>query len=48
MPCYGHNSFFKNNYLFRSWTDASSIVDYLIFLPVNILPSAKSVMALMK
>src|SRR6478735_1944849 len=28
---YGHNSFFKNNYLFRSWTDASSIVDYLIF-----------------
>ncbi len=20
--CYGHNSFFKNNYLFRSWTDA--------------------------
>ncbi len=29
--CYGHNSFFKNNYLFRSLTDASSIVDYLIF-----------------
>ncbi|EOB4638274.1 SpoVR family protein [Shigella sonnei] len=29
--CHGHNSFFKNNYLFRSWTDASSIVDYLIF-----------------
>ncbi|UZI84197.1 SpoVR family protein [Klebsiella pneumoniae] len=29
--CYGHNSFFKNNYLFRSWTDASSIIDYLIF-----------------
>lgn len=28
--CYGHNSF-KNNYLFRSWTDASSIIDYLIF-----------------
>ncbi|WP_179307050.1 SpoVR family protein, partial [Escherichia coli] len=26
-----HNSFFKNNYLFRSWTDASSIIDYLIF-----------------
>lgn len=21
--CYGHNSFFKNNYLFRSWTDAA-------------------------
>lgn len=29
--CYGHNSFFRNNYLFRSWTDASSIVDYLLF-----------------
>lgn len=28
---YGHNSFFKNNYLFRTWTDASSIVDYLVF-----------------
>lgn len=29
--CYGHNSFFKGNYLFRSWTNAGSIVDYLIF-----------------
>ena len=29
--CYGHNSFFKNNYLFKSWTDADSIIDYLIF-----------------
>ncbi len=29
--CYGHNSFFKGNYLFRTWTDASSIIDYLIF-----------------
>ncbi|GAB4392893.1 MAG: SpoVR family protein [Gammaproteobacteria bacterium] len=29
--CYGHNSFFKNNYLFRSWTNADSIVDYLVF-----------------
>ena len=29
--CYGHNSFFKGNYLFRSWTDASAIVDYLVF-----------------
>jgi spore cortex formation protein SpoVR/YcgB (stage V sporulation) len=28
---YGHNSFFKGNYLFRTWTDASSIVDYLVF-----------------
>ncbi|PWI34943.1 SpoVR family protein [Vibrio albus] len=29
--CYGHNSFFKGNYLFRAWTDASSIIDYLLF-----------------
>lgn len=29
--CYGHNSFFKNNYLFRTWTNADSIIDYLIF-----------------
>ncbi|TVP53429.1 MAG: SpoVR family protein [Halomonadaceae bacterium] len=28
---YGHNSFFKNNYLFRTWTDASAIIDYLLF-----------------
>ena len=28
---YGHNHFFKNNYLFKMWTDASSIMDYLIF-----------------
>lgn len=28
---YGHNSFFKGNYLFRTWTDAESIIDYLLF-----------------
>ncbi|MEO5733613.1 MAG: SpoVR family protein [Rubrivivax sp.] len=28
---YGHNSFFKGNYLFRMWTDAGSIVDYLVY-----------------
>lgn len=28
---YGHNHFFKNNYLFRQWTDAESILDYLAF-----------------
>ncbi len=28
---YGHNSFFKGNYLFRAWTDATSIIDYLVF-----------------
>jgi stage V sporulation protein R len=29
--CYGHNSFFKSNYLFRQWTDAEGIIDYLVF-----------------
>ncbi len=29
--CYGHNSFFKGNYLFRTWTDAGAIIDYLLF-----------------
>lgn len=29
--CYGHNSFFKSNYLFRMWTDATSIIDYLVY-----------------
>ncbi|MDQ2076295.1 SpoVR family protein [Marinimicrobium sp. ABcell2] len=29
--CYGHNSFFKGNYLFRTWTDAESIIDYFLF-----------------
>ena len=29
--CYGHNSFFKGNYLFRAWTTADAIVDYLVF-----------------
>jgi spore cortex formation protein SpoVR/YcgB (stage V sporulation) len=28
---YGHNSFFKGNYLFRAWTDAEAIIDYLVF-----------------
>lgn len=28
---YGHNSFFKGNYLFKTWTDAESIIDYLLF-----------------
>ncbi|PHV08905.1 SpoVR family protein [Janthinobacterium sp. BJB412] len=28
---YGHNSFFKGNYLFRTWTDAEAIVDYMVF-----------------
>ena len=28
---YGHNSFFKGNYLFRQWTCADGILDYLVF-----------------
>jgi spore cortex formation protein SpoVR/YcgB (stage V sporulation) len=28
---YGHNSFFKGNYLFRQWTDADGVLDYLVF-----------------
>ena len=29
--CYGHNSFFKGNYLFQTWTNADAIIDYLLF-----------------
>ena len=29
--CFGHNYFFKNNHLFKAWTDASAIIDYLAF-----------------
>src|ERR1700753_1139737 len=28
---FGHNHFFKNNYLFRLWTDADGILEYLNF-----------------
>jgi spore cortex formation protein SpoVR/YcgB (stage V sporulation) len=28
---FGHNHFFKNNYLFKEWTDAEGILDYLGF-----------------
>ena len=28
---YGHNSFFKGNYLFQTWTRADAIIDYLLF-----------------
>src|SRR5271155_717220 len=28
---FGHNHFFKNNYLFKQWTDAVGILDYLDF-----------------
>lgn len=29
--CYGHNSFFKGNYLFRQWTQPEAILDYMVF-----------------
>jgi len=29
--CFGHNHFFKNNYLFQQWTDAEGILPYLDF-----------------
>ena len=28
---YGHNHFFKNNYLFKQWTRADAVLDYLDF-----------------
>lgn len=28
---FGHNHFFKNNYMFQQWTDAESIIDYLVY-----------------
>jgi spore cortex formation protein SpoVR/YcgB (stage V sporulation) len=28
---FGHNHVFKNNYMFKEWTAAGSIIDYLIF-----------------
>jgi len=28
---YGHNAFFKNNYMFKEWTSADSIIDYMVF-----------------
>ncbi|KJS06023.1 MAG: SpoVR family protein [Gammaproteobacteria bacterium BRH_c0] len=35
--CYGHNSFFKGNYLFRQWTSPDAIVDYMVFARKYIL-----------
>ena len=28
---FGHNHFFKNNFLFKQWTDPDGIIDYLVF-----------------
>ena len=35
--CYGHNSFFKGNYLFRQWTSPDGIIDYMVFARKYIL-----------
>lgn len=32
---FGHNHFFKNNYLFKTWTDADGIIDYLVFATIQ-------------
>lgn len=29
--CQGHNAFFKRNYMFKDWTSADSIIDYMVF-----------------
>jgi stage V sporulation protein R len=29
--CIGHNAFFKENFLFKEWTQPDSIIDYMIF-----------------
>ncbi len=29
--CFGHNHFFKNNYLFKQWTHPDAIIDYLAY-----------------
>src|SRR3990167_7545209 len=29
--CCGHTHFFKNNYLFKEWTDPDAILNYLVF-----------------
>ena len=29
--CFGHNAFFKNNFLFKEWTQPDAIVDYALF-----------------
>ena len=38
---FGHNSFFKGNYLFRSWTNADAIIDYLVFAQDYIIDCEK-------
>lgn len=35
--CQGHNAFFANNYMFKEWTSADSILDYMSFAREYIL-----------
>ncbi len=38
---FGHNHFFKNNYLFKQWTDADAILNYMEFAKGYIALSAQ-------
>jgi len=38
----GHNHFFKNNYMFKEWTNADSIIDYMKFARDYILKCEES------
>ena len=42
---YGHNSFFKGNYLFRTWTQPDAIIDYLLSLRSAVHENASGVSA---
>ena len=42
---YGHNSFFRGNHLFRMWTDAASIIDYLASTRRTTSPAARNATA---
>jgi spore cortex formation protein SpoVR/YcgB (stage V sporulation) len=35
--CFGHNHFFRNNYLFRQWTDAEAILGYLAYAKAYVM-----------
>ena len=39
---FGHNHFFRNNHLFRQWTEASAILDYLEFARAYVSSSART------
>jgi stage V sporulation protein R len=45
---FGHNHFFKNNYLFKQWTDADGILDYLDFAKGYVSGDARSAMVALR